>query len=80
MSKKGFKASHVQLGEQQSEGRIRRFLAKIGAEQLVEDLAVTSGKPLDADQRSLVVQNRQDRDQQHPPLRKADAAAHAAVG
>jgi hypothetical protein len=55
-------------------------LAEIGAQQLVEDLAVTSGKPLDANQQSLIAQNRQDRHQQHPPLRKADSAAHAAVG
>ena len=80
LAQQGFKASHVQLGEQESEGRIRRFLAEIGAQQLVEDLAVTSGKPLDADQRTLVAENCQDRYQQHPPLRKADAAAHAAIG
>ena len=40
---------------------------------------MTSGKPLDADQRTLVAPNRQDRYQKHSPLRKADAAAHAAI-
>jgi len=79
LAQQGFKASHVELREQQSEGGIRRFLAEIGAQQRVEDLTVTSSKPLDANQRTLVAQNRQDRHQQHPPLRKADAAAHAAI-
>jgi len=40
---------------------------------------VSSGKPLDADQRTLVAQNRQDGHQKHPPLREADATAHAAI-
>jgi hypothetical protein len=50
LAKQGFKASHVALRKQQSEGGSRGFLAEIGAQQLVEDLTVTSGKPLDTDQ------------------------------
>ncbi len=79
LAQQGFKASHVQLREQQSEGGIRGFLTEIRAQQLVEHLAMTAGKPLDADQGAFVAEDGQDGDQQHPPLRKSDAAAHAAI-
>jgi hypothetical protein len=52
----------------------------VGAEQLVERLAVALGKTLHPEQRTLVAQNGQDRHQQHPPLRVANPTAHAAIG
>jgi hypothetical protein len=42
----------------------------VGAEQLVEHLAVAFGKTLHAQQRALAAQDREDRHQQHPPLRQ----------
>jgi len=41
---------------------------------------MTAGKSLVANQRTLVAENGQDRDQQHPSLREASAAAHAVIG
>ena len=38
------------------------------------------GETPHAHQRTLVAENGEDGDQQHPPLRIADAAAHAAIG
>jgi hypothetical protein len=38
---------------------------------------MTAGKSLDANQRTLVAQ---DRDHQHPPLRETNATAHTAIG
>ena len=79
-----FKAEH---GEQQAEGRVRWRLAQIGVQQLIERLAVglpllrglQLGKTLRPSQRALADQDREDRDQQHPPLREADAPEHPAV-
>jgi hypothetical protein len=80
VAQQGFKARHIQLGQQQPERRIRRRLAEIGAQQLVERLAVSFGKALHPHQRALAAQDREDRHQQHPPLGKTDAPAHAAIG
>jgi hypothetical protein len=41
---------------------------------------MTAGKPLDAGRSPLVAQDRQDCDQEHPPLRETNATAHAAIG
>jgi len=79
VAQQGFKARHIQLGQQQPEGRIRRRLGEIGAQQLVECLAVPLGESLHAHQRPLAAQNREDRHQQHPPLGETDAPAHPAV-
>jgi hypothetical protein len=73
LAHQGFNASHVQLGEQKSEGGILGFLAEIGAQLLVEHFPVASGNPLDANQRTHVAPDRQDRDQPHPPLRESNA-------
>ena len=76
----GLKALHIQLSKQQPEGRVRRRLGDVGAQQLVERLAVAFGKTLHAHQRALIAENGEDRHQQHPPLRIANAPAHAAIG
>ena len=74
------KALHIQLGQQQPKRGVRWRLGDIGAKQLVQRLAVPLGKTLHAHQRALVAENGEDRHQQHPPLRKADPPAHAAIG
>ena len=79
VAQQGFKTSHIQLGQQQPEGGIRGRLSEIGAQQFVERLPVAFGKSLHAHQRALAAQDREDRHQQHPPLRKANAAAHPAI-
>ena len=76
----GLESLHVELSEQQAEGGIRRRLGDVGAEQLVESLAVPLYETLHAEQRALAAQDGQDRHQQHPPLREAHPTAHAAVG
>jgi len=68
------------LGQQQPERRVRWRLAEIGSQQLVERLPVAFGESLHSHQRALAAQDREDRHQQHPPLREADAAAHPAIG
>ncbi len=65
------KTLHIQLSEQQPEGEVRRRLGDLGAEQLVEGLAVAFGKTLHAHQRALVAENGEDGHQEHPPLRVA---------
>ena len=52
----------------------------MGAEQLVECLTVAFGKTLHPEQRTLVAEHGQDRQQQHSPLRKANPPAHTAIG
>jgi hypothetical protein len=74
------KAFHIKLSQQQPEGGIRRRLGDMGAQQLVERLAVTLGETLHAQQRALAAQDREDRHQQHPPLGKTDPTTHAAIG
>ena len=73
------KALYVQLGQQQAECGIGWRLEDVGAETMVQGLAMAFGKPLHAHQRALVAENGEDRHQEHPPLGKADAAPHAAV-
>jgi len=46
----GLEGPHIQLSEQQAEGGVRRRLGDMGAEQLVEGLAVPFGKTLHAHQ------------------------------
>ncbi len=75
----GLESLHVELSQQQAEGGIRRRLDNVSAEQLVESLAMPLGETLHAQQRTLAAQDGQDRHQQHPPLREAHPAAHAAV-
>ena len=70
---------HIELRQQQPEGRVRGRLADVGAEQLVERLAVPLGKTLYAQERTVASQDREDRHQQHPPLRKAHTSAHPAI-
>ena len=79
VTQQALKASHVQLGQQQPERGIRGRLAEIGAEQLVEGLAMPFGKTLHPDQGALTAQDREDRHQQHPPLRETDTTPHPAV-
>ena len=79
LPQQAFKAMHIQLRQQQAKGGIRWRLIEISAEEAVERLAMAFGESLHADQRALAAENRQDRHQQHPPLRKADAPAHPAV-
>lgn len=50
-------------------GRIRRRLAEISAQQLVEGLTATLGKTHHAHQRALAAEDRENRHQQHPQLR-----------
>jgi hypothetical protein len=76
----GIEAIDIELREQQTEGRVRWWLGDVGAEQLVEGLAVAFGKTLHPEQRTLVAENGQDRHQQHPPLRVANPPAQAAIG
>ena len=52
----------------------------MGAEQLVEGLAVALCKTLHPEQRTLVAENGQDRHQQHPPLRVANPLTQTAIG
>ena len=75
-----FKARHIQLGQQQPERRVRWRLAEFGAQQLVERLSVALGKAFHPNQRALAAEDRKDGHQQHPPLGKAHAAAHPAIG
>ena len=75
----GLKTLHIELSQQQPEGRVRWRLGDVGAEQLVEGLAVAFGKTLHPEQRTLVAENGQDRHQQHPPLRVANPPAQTAV-
>ena len=75
----GFKAFHIQLAQQPAEGRVRRRFGDVSAEELIERLAVAFGEPLHPEQGALAAQDRENRHQQHPPLRKAHPAAHAAV-
>ncbi len=83
------KALNVQLGQQQAERRIRWRFEDVRAEAVVQSLAMALllrrslrlGDPLHAHQRALVADGHgEDRHQEQPPLRKADAAPHAAVG
>jgi len=76
----GIEAINIELREQQTEGRVRRRVGHMGTEQLVESLAVAFGKTLHPEQRTLVAEDRQDRYQQHPPLRVANPPAQAAIG
>jgi len=80
VAQQGFKTGHVQLGQQQAERRVRWRLAEISAQERVERLAVPLGKTLHPHQRTLAAQDREDGHQQHPPLGKANAAAHPAIG
>ena len=66
LAQQGFKARQVQLGEQKAEGGIRGFLTEIGAQKLVENLAMTACKAFDANQRTFVAEDGQDSDQQNP--------------
>ena len=52
----------------------------MGAEELVEGLAVALGKTLHPKQRTLVAEDGQDRHQQHPPLRVENPPAQTAIG
>ena len=76
----GIEAIDIELREQQPEGRVRRRVGDVGAEQLVEGLAVAFGKTLHPEQRTLVAEDGQDRHQQHPPLRIANPPAQTAIG
>jgi len=76
----GLKARHIQLGQQQPERRVRWRLAEISVQERVERLVVPLGKTLHPHQRALAAQDREDGHQQHPPLGKANAAAHPAIG
>jgi len=78
--KPGIKAIDIELREQQPEGRVRRRVGDVGAEELVEGLVVPFGKTLHPEQRTLVAENGQDRNQQHPPLRVANPPAQTAIG
>ena len=78
-TQQALKARHIQLCQQQTERGIRWGLAEIGAQQLVERLPVAFGKSLHSHQRTLAAQDRENRHQEHPPLGKANAAAHPAV-
>jgi hypothetical protein len=69
-----------QLSQQQPKRGIRWRLGGLRAQQFVQRLAVPFGETLHAEQRTLAAQDRKGRHQQHPPLRKADAATHAAIG
>jgi hypothetical protein len=69
----------IELREQQPEGRIRWRLGDVGAEQLVQGLAVAFGKTLHPEQGTLVAENGEDRHQQHPPLRVANPPAQTAI-
>ena len=51
----------------------------MGAKELIDGLAVAFGEPLHPEQGALAAQDREDRHQQHPPLRKTHSTAHAAV-
>ena len=55
------------------------FPKSVPSSSLSERLPVAFGKSLHAHQRALAAQDREDRHQQHPPLRKANAAAHPAI-
>ena len=76
----GLESLHIELSQQQAEGGVRRRLGDVGAEQLVESVAVPFGETLYAQQRTLAAQDGEDRHQQHPPLREAHPTAHATVG
>ena len=76
----GLKTLDIKLSQQQAKRRVRRRAGDLGAEQLVEGLAMPFGESLHPHQRTLVAQDGQDRHQQHPPLREAHPATHAAVG
>ena len=52
----------------------------MGAEQLVERLAVAFGKTLHPEQRTLIAEDGQDRHQQHPPQRIANPPTQTAIG
>ena len=52
----------------------------MGAEQLVEGLAVALGETLHPEQRALVAEDGPDRHQQHPPLRVANPPTQEAIG
>ena len=76
----GLESLHIELSQQQAEGGVRRRLGDVGAEQLVESVAVPFGETLYAQQRTQAAQDGEDRHQQHPPLREAHPTAHATVG
>ncbi len=61
LPQQAFKARHIQLRQQQAKGGIRWRLVEIRAEEAVERLAMAFGESLDADQRALAAENRQDR-------------------
>jgi len=64
---------------QQPKGGIRWRFAEIGAQQLVERLAVALGESFHSHQGDLAAQDGKDRHQAHPPLREANASAHPEV-
>ena len=70
--------------QQRTRGRglsswLRWPLEEMGAQTVVQCLAMVDGNPLQAHQRALVAENGKDRIQEHPPLWKANATTHAAV-
>jgi len=71
----GIEAIDIKLREELPEGRVRRRVGDVGAEQLVEGLAVACGKTLHPEQRTLITENGQDRHEQHPPLRVTNPTA-----
>ena len=80
LQQQGIESIDIELRQEQPEGRVRRRVGDVGAEQLVEGLGVAFGKTLHPEQRTLVAHDGQDRHQQHPPLRIANPPAQTAIG
>jgi hypothetical protein len=80
MEQQGLERHHIELQEQVTERGIRRWLADLKAENLLEQGQMALGEPLHADQGAMPTEDGQDRHQQHPPLRIAHPTAHPATG
>jgi len=78
VAQQAHKTSHIRLSQLQPERRIRRRLAGIVAEQLIEALVVPPGGAFHPHQRSLAAQDREELRQKPVPRQEADAPTHPA--
>lgn len=78
VAQQAHKTSHIRLSQLQPERRIRRRLAGIVAEQLIEALVVPPGGAFHPHQRSLAAQDREELRQKPAPRQEADAPTHPA--